>query len=78
MSNETKILTSVSHTGLEALAGVMLAPRSQTRLNELLELNSEGKLSQQELSELVKLLKQVDELNLLKARAEYTLRHESR
>jgi len=77
MSNETKILPNVSNSGLEALAIAMLAPGSQSRLNELLNRNSEGKLTDEELVELDRLLKQIDELNLLKARAEYTLRHQS-
>ncbi len=76
MSNESKILPSVSTAGLEALANSMLAPRSQSRLDELLRRNSEGELSRDEINELDSLLAQVDELNLLKARAEYTLRHQ--
>tara|TARA_R110002049_G_scaffold285698_4_gene467066 strand:+ start:227765 stop:228013 length:249 start_codon:yes stop_codon:yes gene_type:complete len=76
MSNESKILPSVSTAGLEALANSMLAPRSQSRLDELLRRNSEGELSKVEIDELDSLLEQVDELNLLKARAEYTLRHQ--
>ncbi|TWU44456.1 hypothetical protein Poly51_61710 [Rubripirellula tenax] len=77
MSNESKILPTVSTSGLEALASSMLAPRSQSRLDELLRRNSEGELSQDEVAELDALLEQVDELNLLKARAEYTLRQQS-
>lgn len=76
MSNEPKILPSVSTAGLEALANSMLAPRAQSRLDELLRRNSEGELSKVEIDELDSLLEQVDELNLLKARAEYTLRHQ--
>jgi len=76
MSNESKILPSVSTAGLEALANSMLAPRSQSRLDELLRGNSEGELSKKEVAELDALLEQVDELNLLKARAEYTLRQQ--
>ena len=76
MSNESKILPSVSTAGLEALASSMLAPRSQSRLDELLQRNSEGELSKDEIDELDSLLEQVDELNLLKARAEYTLRQQ--
>ena len=77
MSNETKILPNVSHSGLEALASAMLVPGAQSRLNELLSRNAEGNITDEELSELDRLVKQVDELNLLKARAEFTLRHQS-
>ncbi|QDV85229.1 hypothetical protein TBK1r_42080 [Stieleria magnilauensis] len=76
MSNESKILPSVSTAGLEALASSMLAPRSQSRLDDLLQRNSEGGLSKEEIDELDSLLEQVDELNLSKARAEYTLRQQ--
>ena len=61
MSNESKILPSVSTAGLEALANSMLAPRSQSRLDELLRRNSEGELSKVEIEELDSLLEQVDE-----------------
>ena len=77
MSNETKILPNVSPSGLEALASAMLVPGEQSRLNELLSRNAEGNITDEELSELDRLVKQVDELNLLKARAEFTLRHQS-
>ena len=77
MTNETKILPEVSVAGLQALANARLAPTEQTRLDELLELNSAGKLADKELQELDAILKQVDELNLLKARAEYTLRQQT-
>lgn len=76
VSNESRILPTVSHSGLEALAKVVLAPSTQSRLDELLHRNSDGRLSNQESLELDTLLEQVDELNLLKARAEYTLRHQ--
>ena len=77
MTNETKILPEVSVAGLQALANARLAPTEQTRLDELLELNSAGKLADKELQELDAILQQVDELNLLKARAEYTLRQQT-
>ena len=77
MTNETKILPEVSVAGLQALANARLAPTDQTRLDELLELNSAGKLADKELQELDAILQQVDELNLLKARAEYTLRQQT-
>lgn len=76
-TSETKILPEVSVAGLQALANARLAPTDQTRLDELLELNSAGKLADKELQELDAILQQVDELNLLKARAEYTLRQQT-
>ena len=76
-TSETKILPEVSVAGLQALANARLAPTEQTRLDELLELNSAGKLADKELQELDAILQQVDELNLLKARAEYTLRQQT-
>jgi len=76
MPNETKILPNVSVSGLKALASAALAPQAQARLGDLLTRNSEGKLSEQEAQELDSLIEQIDELNLLKARAEFTLRHQ--
>jgi hypothetical protein len=56
------------------LAGIGLAPKSQSRLDELLA-RSEVKLSVEETREIDLLLTQVDELNRLKARAiEFTCR----
>jgi hypothetical protein len=46
-----------------------LASKSQSRLDELLAKNVEGKLSAEETKELDLLLTRVDELNLVKARA---------
>ena len=76
MSDEAKLLGNINTAGLEALANVTLAPQSQSRLDQLLQRNSEGKISDEELEELDGLLGQIDELNLLKARAQFTLRHQ--
>jgi hypothetical protein len=76
MPDETNILPNVGTAGLRALADAMLAPKSQARLNDLLARNSDGKLSDEESKHLDSLIEQVDELNLLKARAEFTLRHQ--
>jgi hypothetical protein len=76
MPNETNILPNVSASGLKALANAMLAPKAQSQLDDLLARNSEGKLSEQESKELDSLIEQIDELNLLKARADFTLRHQ--
>jgi len=77
MSNETNTLPNVSSSGLKALANASLTPKDQSRLSDLLARNSEGKLSEQELKQLDVLIGQIDELNLLKARAAFTLRQQS-
>jgi hypothetical protein len=63
----------VTPEGLTALADMALAPKNQSRLDDLLTKNVEGKLSVEETKELDLLLTQVDELNLVKARAAATL-----
>jgi hypothetical protein len=50
-----------------------LASKSQSRLDELLAKNVEGTLSDEETKQLELLMTQVDELNLVKARAAATL-----
>lgn len=47
-------------------------------LDELLDRNSNGKLSEDESSEIDSIIEQIDELNLLKARAKYTLRQQDK
>jgi hypothetical protein len=76
MLNETKLLPNVSVAGLKALASGMLAPQAQSHLDDLLARNSEGKLTEQETKKLDALIEQIDELNLLKARAAFTLQHQ--
>jgi hypothetical protein len=71
MPNEVSLM--VSTEGLTALADMALAPKNQSRLDDLLAKNFEGKLSVEESKELDLLLTQVDELNLVKARAAATL-----
>ncbi len=71
MSDEVSLM--VTAEGLTALAEMALSTKSQTRLDELLAKNSDGKLSADETKELNLLLTQVDELNLVKARAAATL-----
>ncbi len=68
-----EISLMVTPEGLNALAGMGLAPKSQSRLDELLAKNVENKLSAEESQELDQLMMQVDELNILKARAAATL-----
>ncbi len=67
MTNEVSLTFSTE--GLIALADMALAPKNQSRLDCLLERNAEGKLSAEETQELDLLLKKIDELNLVKARA---------
>ena len=74
MPKEADLLTNISDSGLRALANIALAPALQSRLNDLLVRQSSDELSSDESEELDSLIGQVDELNLLKARAEYTLR----
>ena len=50
-----------------------LATKEQARLEQLLAENAEGSLSKECLVELDSLLKKIDELNLLKARAAVAL-----
>lgn len=71
MSNEIPIL--VSPDGLSALAEVSLASESQLALDELLTLNASGTISPAQQQQLDALLKKVDELNLVKARAAVAL-----
>jgi len=76
MTNDSEMLIGVSQDELEALAEGLLAPASQDRLDELLRQNANSQLSADEQCELDLLLGRVDQLNILKARARYTLRHQ--
>ncbi len=67
MPNEVSLTFSAE--GLTALADMALAPKNQSRLDDLLTRNVNGKLSPVETQELDLLLKKIDELNLVKARA---------
>jgi hypothetical protein len=53
----------------------MLSPIYRERLDELLQRNREGGLSDVEERELARLLEHVDSMTVLKARAIYTLQH---
>jgi hypothetical protein len=72
------LLTSLSPAELQALAALSLAPAQQSQLTHLLAQNAEGKISPEETTMLDRLLEQVDQLNLLKARAQYTLQYLTR
>jgi len=74
MDNDTELLTGVSIDELEALAAGVLVPTAQTRLDELMAGAKQQSLSANDAAELDDLLNKVDQLNLLKARARYTIR----
>jgi short-subunit dehydrogenase involved in D-alanine esterification of teichoic acids len=67
MPNEINLL--INADGLAALAELSLAPKSQTKLDDLLTRNSAGMLTPDEVIELDSLLNQIDALNIVKARA---------
>jgi hypothetical protein len=75
MPNEISLM--VSTEGLTALADMALAPKNQSKLDDLLARNAEGEISAEELQELDLLKKKIDELNLVKARAAVAL-HQNR
>ncbi|MEH1949678.1 MAG: hypothetical protein V7K77_22405 [Nostoc sp.] len=58
---------------LQALAESYLSPKAQIQLQELLVKNSDNDLSDDKTETLDRLLAQVDQLNILKTRARYTL-----
>jgi hypothetical protein len=71
MPNEVSLL--VSAAGLIALADMAIAPKNQSKLDDLLSRNTDGALTADETQELDLLLKKIDELNLVKARAAVAL-----
>ena len=73
MTNDPELLTGVSIDELEALAAGVLIPTAQARLDELLTGAKDHRLSEYDEAELDDLLHKVDQLNLLKARARYTI-----
>jgi len=75
MKNSIKLplLTGLSEQDLAVLAKAFLSPSRNRRLKFLLKKNREGKISQQEVIELDKLLTESDQIALLKAKAQYTL-----
>jgi hypothetical protein len=69
------LLTNVSPAELQAFASLSIAPDEQAKLSDLLARNTEDQLSTEELEKLDRLLDQLDQLNILKARAQYTLQY---
>lgn len=75
--HDPDLLPNLSESELKLLAEGMLSAPHQSRLKELLKRNQTGKISQSELEELNDLLARVDQMNILKARALYTLQQQS-
>ena len=73
LSLDSELLIGLSIDELQALAESSLFPKTQMQLQELLIKNSENQLSTLEAETLDKLLAQVDQLNIIKTRARYTL-----
>jgi hypothetical protein len=76
MSKDPELLIGLRDGELEALAESLLAPAAQVRLDELLAQNAGNQLSAREQAELDRLLERVDQLTILKTRAQYTLEKE--
>ena len=75
IGNDARCLLGLSMKELQALSDCRLSVIEQERLNDLLDYNSNGALSAEESIELEQLVEQVDQLSLLKTRAQYTLYH---
>jgi hypothetical protein len=70
---DPNLLVGLSRNALMALAEGVLAPAGQARLTSLLERNRLATLTAAEERELSTLVEDVDQMNLVKARALYTL-----
>ena len=75
MCSDPELLTGVSVDELEALAAGGLIPTAQARHDALMASAKQNRLSAEEVAELDDLLNKVDQLNLLKTRAHYTIHH---
>ncbi|MHC5595574.1 MAG: hypothetical protein ACYTXC_06345 [Nostoc sp.] len=73
LSVDSELLIGLNLDELQALAESSLSPKAQIQLQELLIKNSENNLSNEETETLDRFLAQVDQLNILKTRARYTL-----
>jgi hypothetical protein len=73
LPSDPEALAGLSEAELQALAEGMLSPAHQEHLADLLQRNRETGLSEEERRELDRLLDQVDQMNVLKARALYSL-----
>ncbi|WP_392531927.1 hypothetical protein [Nostoc sp. C117] len=73
LSVDSELLIALNLDELQALAEISLSTKNQIQLQELLIKNSEHHLSNEETQNLDRLLAQVDQLNIIKTRARYTL-----
>ena len=73
--DDPDLLPGMSEPELRALSEGVLAVEHQERLSTLLERNREQKLTASEARELDRYLEQIDALNILKARARFSLKH---
>lgn len=72
---DAEILTNLSKDELQVLAESILSSKAQAQLDNLLAENAENQLSADDTNTLDRLLAQIDQLNILKTRARYTLNH---
>ncbi|HSH01304.1 MAG TPA: hypothetical protein VLL52_02215 [Anaerolineae bacterium] len=70
---DADLLVGLNREELLALAETQLTTIKQELLSTLLEKNKLGSILEEELEELDHLLAHIDQLNILKARAKYTL-----
>ena len=70
---DTEILTNLSKDELQVLAESILSSKAQAQLNNLLAENAENQLSADDTNTLDRFLAQIDQLNILKTRAIYSL-----
>ncbi|MBW4527866.1 MAG: hypothetical protein KME18_22235 [Phormidium tanganyikae FI6-MK23] len=76
MSNlNDELLTSLSIEELQILAEGIISPQKQSQLENWLERNTTDSLTPEEAEQFDRLLTQIDQLNILKARARLTLHH---
>ncbi|MEH2304045.1 hypothetical protein [Nostoc sp.] len=74
LSIDSELLIGLSQDELQTLAESSLFPKSQIQLQELLIKNSENNLSDEEAQIIDRLLMKIDQLNIIKTRARYTLK----
>lgn len=74
-TNDPDLLESLSQAELHALSVAMLSPEQRDHLSALLERNRQQTLTPDEEDEIDRLLKRIDYLNILKARARLTLKY---
>ncbi len=73
LTTDSELLIGLNEDELKALAETSLSVKSQTELDNLLVKNTENQLSDEERETLDRLIAQIDQLNILKTRARYTL-----